>query len=370
MLRYRHVAALHPDPTRIPAEFAAGPPTYARLFELFHAHHAERAGKARWGVQTGLIERHADAALRGLPGRADHPHGPRPSRPLRGVTHPVARGQGAGRGRDGTLALLHTPRPAAPAPPPRRLPVVRYEDLVLRTDDTLRRACASSARRTTRRCSGCRSAGTPGARSPGSPRPRRRHPTPAVERVRRPLPRARGGPGRGVHPAACRRSMREYGYGPVPLGWGAGATGRTSRRGRGRTSRFAWWRGGREAVEQRFPSRAGRRPTRAWSPHRTPECVAMTAATGPSLHRGPLRLGQDPGAHGPGGASGDLDHPAHPDVGPVLRPLRRPARPGEPRPLPVDDAARPGRPAARARSRHGCAGSWPAARRPMPSCSR
>ena len=37
-----------------------GQPTYACLFALFQQHYAERAGKPRWGDQSGLIERYAD----------------------------------------------------------------------------------------------------------------------------------------------------------------------------------------------------------------------------------------------------------------------------------------------------------------------
>ena len=60
MLRYKHVRYLDPDPLRIRREFADGPATYGRLFALFLSHFAERAGKPRWGAQTGLIERYAD----------------------------------------------------------------------------------------------------------------------------------------------------------------------------------------------------------------------------------------------------------------------------------------------------------------------
>src|SRR2546422_7834415 len=49
MLRYRRMRHLHPDADRIRREFAQGDPTYGRLFALFHEHHAEAAGKRRWG---------------------------------------------------------------------------------------------------------------------------------------------------------------------------------------------------------------------------------------------------------------------------------------------------------------------------------
>ena len=68
MLHYKHVAFLQPDAERVRREFRQGEPTYARLFALFIMHFAEREGKPRWGVQTGLIERYADQVLAAYPG--------------------------------------------------------------------------------------------------------------------------------------------------------------------------------------------------------------------------------------------------------------------------------------------------------------
>lgn len=68
MIRYKHVAFLKPDADRIRSEFWEGEPSYARLFALFQQQHAEREGKPRWGVQTGLIERYADHIFRAYPG--------------------------------------------------------------------------------------------------------------------------------------------------------------------------------------------------------------------------------------------------------------------------------------------------------------
>lgn len=59
MLAHQPIRQLEPDLTRIRAEFAQGAPTYARLFGLFHAHHAERMGKPRWGDQLGHVEQFA-----------------------------------------------------------------------------------------------------------------------------------------------------------------------------------------------------------------------------------------------------------------------------------------------------------------------
>jgi len=67
ILRYKHTQALRPDPARIRREFWQGAPTYARLFELFQQHYAERLGKPRWGDQLGFIERYADPIFAAYP---------------------------------------------------------------------------------------------------------------------------------------------------------------------------------------------------------------------------------------------------------------------------------------------------------------
>jgi len=67
MLHYKHVSFLQPEADRIRQEFWQGAPTYGRLFSLFLIHYAERQGKARWGAQTGLIERYADRLFAAYP---------------------------------------------------------------------------------------------------------------------------------------------------------------------------------------------------------------------------------------------------------------------------------------------------------------
>lgn len=59
MLASKHIRALAPDVERIRYDFSQGEATYACLFGLFHAHHAERMGKRRWGDQLGAIEQYA-----------------------------------------------------------------------------------------------------------------------------------------------------------------------------------------------------------------------------------------------------------------------------------------------------------------------
>jgi hypothetical protein len=60
MMRYSHIRILDPDLGGIRRWFAAGPPSYERLFAAFLQDYAERLGKPRWGAQSGLIEAHAE----------------------------------------------------------------------------------------------------------------------------------------------------------------------------------------------------------------------------------------------------------------------------------------------------------------------
>ncbi|HSA62358.1 MAG TPA: sulfotransferase [Nitrospiraceae bacterium] len=68
MLHYRHAVFLKPDVERILRELHNGEASYERLFALLHRHYAERAGKRRWGDQTGLVERYADQIFAAYPG--------------------------------------------------------------------------------------------------------------------------------------------------------------------------------------------------------------------------------------------------------------------------------------------------------------
>jgi hypothetical protein len=67
MARYNRMRHLKPDPDRIRREFKQGPPTYGRLFALFHAHHAERRGKPRWGDKSLHTEHYADRVFAEYP---------------------------------------------------------------------------------------------------------------------------------------------------------------------------------------------------------------------------------------------------------------------------------------------------------------
>lgn len=141
LLHYKHVRFMRPDPDRIRREFAQGPPTYARLFSLFLIHFAERAGKPRWGAQTGLIERYADHLFAAYPGlRIVHMlRDPRDRYEASLARWPDGRGRAGGavaRWHYSTaLAERHARRH------PDAYLIVRFEDLVHDTEATLQRVC-------------------------------------------------------------------------------------------------------------------------------------------------------------------------------------------------------------------------------------
>jgi hypothetical protein len=141
LMHYKHALFLQPDPNRIRNEFWQGSPTYARLFGLLHEHYAERAGKRRWGDQTGLIERYADQVLAAYPG----------AKMIHMIRDPRDRYEASlamwpnGKGRCGgatarwkySVALMKRNLSAYPE----RYMVVQYEELVRRTEETLRSVC-------------------------------------------------------------------------------------------------------------------------------------------------------------------------------------------------------------------------------------
>jgi hypothetical protein len=67
LCRYPRVAKLDPDIERLTRDFAAGAPTYGRLFSLIHEHHAGRAGKARWADKSLHTEHEVATILAELP---------------------------------------------------------------------------------------------------------------------------------------------------------------------------------------------------------------------------------------------------------------------------------------------------------------
>jgi hypothetical protein len=141
MLRYRRMRHLHPDEQRIRRDFAAGRPTYGHLFALFHGHNAERLGKPRWGDKSLHTERFADDVFREFPdARVVHMvRDPRDR--YASVRH--RNGQRLSRVGAATGRWIRSTRAAskARARHPDRYLVVRYEDLTLAPETTMRRVC-------------------------------------------------------------------------------------------------------------------------------------------------------------------------------------------------------------------------------------
>jgi hypothetical protein len=142
MIADEGVRQLEPDPARIRWEFLQGPTTYARLFGLFHRHHADRSGKRRWGDQLGFVERFANPIFTAFPS----------ARLIHMVRDPRTRyraGTNKGGRRPGALGwetakwlrsadLAERNRRRYPG----RYLVVRYEDLGARPLQTVRQVSA------------------------------------------------------------------------------------------------------------------------------------------------------------------------------------------------------------------------------------
>lgn len=142
MLREPAIQALHPDRSRIRAEFGLGAPTYGRLFGLFHAHHAEQRGAVRWGEQLAFVERYAEPIF------ADFPH----AKMIHMVRDPRTRHQAASRrarhrkGKLGWSTALWLNSVSLMKRNVARYPdgymVVRYEALMARPKQVWQAVCA------------------------------------------------------------------------------------------------------------------------------------------------------------------------------------------------------------------------------------
>ncbi len=142
MLDRKQIASLGPDPERLRRDFWQGAPTYARLFELFHEQYLQPSGKARWGDQTGLIERYADEVISAYPGaRIVHlirdPRDRHEAVAVRDPRRPGALGQSTAT----WLSSVALARRNLERYPDSYL-LVRYETLVTSPERTMRDVCA------------------------------------------------------------------------------------------------------------------------------------------------------------------------------------------------------------------------------------
>lgn len=142
MLRRKQIAQLDPDLDQLRGDFRLGPPTYPRLFALIHEQYAERREKDRWGDQTEFIERFADPLMTAYPG-ARLIHMIRDPRDRHEAL--LSRGM-RGPGHVGTFTAAWVASAVVTRRNAERYPgsylVVRYEDLVTRTEETVRNVCA------------------------------------------------------------------------------------------------------------------------------------------------------------------------------------------------------------------------------------
>lgn len=141
MLQNKHVQSLAPDEARIRREFRQGTPNYARLFALFQAHHAERLGKTRWGVQLGFVERLADPIFAAFP-QAKMIHMVRDPRDRNTAVKSITQYR---RGKAGwsTACWLYSAGLAWRNQKryPNNYLVVRFESLMTNPEETLRQIC-------------------------------------------------------------------------------------------------------------------------------------------------------------------------------------------------------------------------------------
>jgi len=141
MMRRKQIAALRTDLDAVRSAFAAGPPSYERLFALVNEQFATRGGKSRWLDQTATADAYADEILCAYPD-ARIVHLVRDPRDCwaalldRSGTRRLALGRFV---REWTTAASRSARNEVRHPD--SYLVVRYEDVVTRPAQTVREIC-------------------------------------------------------------------------------------------------------------------------------------------------------------------------------------------------------------------------------------
>jgi hypothetical protein len=141
MLSYKRIVNLKPDPERIRQEFGHGEASYGRLFALIHQHHAERAGKSRWGDKSLHTEEYADQIFNEFP-QAKLIHIIRDPRDRYASVLKRLNATSRRIGVD-TMKWLASARIARRAAEqyPNNVLIVRYETLAHRPEETLIQVC-------------------------------------------------------------------------------------------------------------------------------------------------------------------------------------------------------------------------------------
>jgi hypothetical protein len=141
MVRYERLSVLGIDPERVRRELAGAEVTYGRLFRLVHEHHAQRLGRARWGDKSLHTEHHAAAVFGELPD-ATVVHLLRDPRDRHASV--ARRYHDRARSRAGVTARWIASTRAGERNYrrwPGRYLMVRFEDLALHPERTLRLVC-------------------------------------------------------------------------------------------------------------------------------------------------------------------------------------------------------------------------------------
>lgn len=141
MEKYKRIRPLALDFERVRRDFAAGEPTYGRLFAIMQSHFAQDKNKPRWGDKSLHTERYADAIFEAYPNAAilHMIRDPR-DRYASALTRWKVNRSGVG---GGTAVWLSSVRLAQQNQKkyPKRYKIVRYETLTSSPEETLRAIC-------------------------------------------------------------------------------------------------------------------------------------------------------------------------------------------------------------------------------------
>ncbi len=143
MLRYNRIQNfLRPDAERIKREFSLGSPTYGRLFALFHQHHAERLGKTRWGDKSLHTEHYVDEVLAEFPDAKILHMARDPRDRYASVRKRHGRDTPRLGGANGRWLFSMNRAIRNQKKYPDQYKIVRFEDLALEPESTLKDVCA------------------------------------------------------------------------------------------------------------------------------------------------------------------------------------------------------------------------------------